>query len=118
MGLLAQVVQFTPYGFCTRFIFLWFADGARGACDTPMKSKVDSFHDYLRGEMENAGKGFETARERLFALMNDEDPGAAQALPAATEELAEAMKMYIGALRRIAHYSAHQKEDKAFAKHA
>lgn len=83
-----------------------------------MKSTEESFHSYLQGEMEEAGKVFEIARERVFALMNDPTPRAAQALPAATEEMEEAMKTYIGAMRRIAHFSANEKRDKAFAKHA
>jgi hypothetical protein len=83
-----------------------------------MKSTGDSFHSYLHGEMESAGKVFEIARERVFALMNDQVPGAARALPAATEEMAEAMRSYIGTMRRIAHFSANVQKDKALAKHA
>ena len=67
-----------------------------------------SFQEYLRSEVDTAGKNYELARARVFALtagpMLDQGP----ALLEATERLAESMQVYISSLRRLAHYAAHK----------
>ncbi len=74
-----------------------------------MESTGESFQTYLRDEMEAAGKGFDAARERVFALLSTGSPAASQALTAAAEELAETMRIYTGTIRRLAHFTAHEK---------
>jgi len=86
-----------------------------------MNSTEDSFQTYLRSEMDGAGKTFETARARVSALLNASDRASRHALPGATEEMAEAMRLYLGSIRRFAHFAANQqaqREQKAFARHA
>jgi hypothetical protein len=86
-----------------------------------MNSTEDRFQTYLRTEMDSAGETFETARARVFALLNASDLVSRHALLGATEEMAEAMRLYLGAIRRFAHFAANhqaQREEKALARHA
>ena len=72
-----------------------------------MNSHQLSFHVYLRGEVDNAEKVFQQARDRVLVLINGPEIEVGPKLSAAVEILSEALKLYINALRRLAHYSAH-----------
>ena len=69
---------------------------------------LQSFHGYLRLEVDNAEKNYELAKERVFRLTGGPEITDGPALLKATEELAEAMRIYISALRRLAHFASHQ----------
>jgi len=73
-----------------------------------VESSQTKFHGYLRREVRSAAKSFEQARTRVLAMTAVPEPQISPALTEATEFLAEALRLYIGALRRLAHYSAHQ----------
>lgn len=73
-----------------------------------MKTPEVSFHDYLRREVDNAGKRYEQARKKLFVLTAAPDIKPDPALLEATDVLAAALQVYINALRRLAHYEAHR----------
>lgn len=80
-----------------------------------------SFHGYLRHEVDNAGSRYEQARQRVFELTRGEEIEPGPALLEATESLAEDMKTYINALRRLAHFAAHKarpSQQKQFAARA
>jgi hypothetical protein len=72
-----------------------------------MKSE-ESFDGFLRQEVETAGKCYERAKREVFAMTGSEEIRPDPALLQSIEVLSEAMKVYINALRRLAHYSAHQ----------
>jgi hypothetical protein len=73
-----------------------------------MKAAEVSFQTHLRREVDQTAKRFERAREKVFALTGGEEIEAGPALLEATEALSEEMHSYINALRRLAHYAAHQ----------
>jgi hypothetical protein len=72
-----------------------------------MQSHDASFHSHLRREVGDAGKRYEMARQKVFVLIG-ERPGPR--LAEATAGLSAALKAYVSALRRLAHYAAHQAE--------
>ena len=81
----------------------------------------DSFLSYLRQEVNSAGEQFEQARARVFALCGSDACHPDPRLLETTEDLAETMRMYLAALRRLACYLAHQNREpdrKAAATHA
>jgi hypothetical protein len=67
-----------------------------------------SFQGYLRLEVANAEKQFEQAKAKVFALIGGPEEAPDPALLEATEFFSQNMQAYINALRRLAHYSAHQ----------
>jgi hypothetical protein len=75
---------------------------------THMKSTVSSFHNYLRREVDTAGRRYERATEQIFALTEKSTVEADPKLLKATQALDESTRLYLGALRRLAHFSAHQ----------
>lgn len=73
-----------------------------------MPDRDANFRGYLRQEVDDAGQHYEQARVRFFALMGEPQFQPGPAVLEATEAFSEALRMYVGALRRLAHYSAHQ----------
>ena len=69
-----------------------------------------SFQGYLRLEVANAEKQFEQAKEKVFALTGGPVVAPDPALLEAAQSFSQDMKAYINALRRLAHFSAHQSE--------
>jgi hypothetical protein len=72
-----------------------------------MDSHQVNFRGYLHGEVENAEKLYSQARDQFFGLTSGPQVEPSPHLLAATEVLFETTKVYICALRRLAHYSAH-----------
>jgi hypothetical protein len=68
----------------------------------------ESFQGYLRLEVVNAEKQFEQAKEKVFALTGGPKVEPDPALLEATQYFSQNMQTYINALRRLAHFSAHQ----------
>jgi hypothetical protein len=86
-----------------------------------MESSLASFESYLRTEVDTAGDHFESARERVFALTIGSGITSGPTLLEATEVLSQAVTGYIHALRRLAHFAAHQARpaaQKHFSTHA
>jgi hypothetical protein len=73
-----------------------------------MNSHQMNFSVYLRGEVDNAQRVFEQARDRVLALTGGPEIEVGPGLMAAIEILSETTRLYISALRRLAHYSANQ----------
>jgi hypothetical protein len=70
-----------------------------------MNIPEESFQSYLRCEVESAGKRFEQAVENVFALTGGQ---AGPELVGAARELSENLRLYSGALRRMACFAAHE----------
>jgi hypothetical protein len=73
-----------------------------------MVTDCDSFQEHLRAEVMLAEKRFETIRRSVFSLLDARGAVAGPELLAAADDLAEATRLYIGALRRFAHFTAHE----------
>lgn len=67
----------------------------------------ETFMDYLRGEVEAAEKRYDRV---LATLLSAEDP---RGLPGTSEELIEATRIYVGAIRRMAHFVANRAQNRA-----
>ncbi|HEY3835272.1 MAG TPA: hypothetical protein VGL72_01815 [Bryobacteraceae bacterium] len=78
-----------------------------------MNSHQLSFNVYLRGEVDNAEKVFQQAKDRVFSMTSGPEIEVSPKLLAAVEILSESMKLYMNALRRMAHYSAHHSRQRA-----
>jgi hypothetical protein len=75
----------------------------------------DSFQEHLRTEVVMAEQRFATLRNSVFSLLDAPGGVLGPVLLAAADELAEATRLYIGALRRLAYFTANEAE-KAAAK--
>ena len=73
-----------------------------------MSSSEESFHAYLRDEVAAAGRRYERATEQIFAMTAGPTVKHAAGLSKAAEDLNETTRLYLGALRRLAHFSAHR----------
>jgi hypothetical protein len=78
-----------------------------------MHSSVDDFHSYLHHEVVAAGRRYERATEQVFAMTNGPVVEPSPRLLKATQDLGETTRLYVGALRRLAHFTAHQTEPHA-----
>lgn len=78
-----------------------------------MKASVEDFHSYLRHEVAAAGERYERATEQVFSITAGTVVKPGPRLLKATEDLGETTRLYLGALRRLAHFSAHQVERQA-----
>ena len=74
----------------------------------------ETFMKYLREEMESAGERYQRA---LAVILDAPD---LRASPAASEEFIEATRIYIGAIRRIAHFASNGEPNrtKSLTQHA
>jgi hypothetical protein len=75
---------------------------------TGMSSAEVKFHGHLRRDVDNAGKRFERATKKVLAMTTAPEPGSKPDLADAAEMLSSSMHTYVRALRRLAHYAAHQ----------
>jgi hypothetical protein len=73
-----------------------------------MTSPAASFYEYLLHEVNNAGENFERAKEKVMEQTAGPDFQPGPGLLEATEAFADAMQLYVNALRRLAHFAAHQ----------
>jgi hypothetical protein len=73
-----------------------------------MKAPEESFQTHLRQEVEVAGQRYEQAVNNVFALIGRPDVQLAPELLNATEELSEDLRLYTGALRRMANFTANR----------
>ena len=78
-----------------------------------MKNSEVSFHGYLRREVDNAGKRFARAQQKVWTLAGAPDHEAGPALLKAVDVLGQSMQAYTGALRRLAHFANHQTQVKS-----
>jgi len=70
-----------------------------------MIAQEESFQSYLRGEVEVAGQRYDQAVEEVFALLGGEpEPD----LFYATQALSDDLRLYAGAIRRMATFASHQ----------
>ena len=67
-----------------------------------MKVPEESFQSYLRCEVDTAGRHYEQAIERVFALTGGPAFHPGPDLLDATEELSKTLRLYTGSLRRLA----------------
>ena len=73
-----------------------------------MNVPQESFLSYLRSEVEIAGQRYERAAEKVFAVLGGPNPQTGSDLADATEQLSEDLRLYAGAIRRMANYASHQ----------
>ena len=83
-------------------------NGNKNARTQPMQTHQESFVTYLRSEVDAASDSYEQARHRVLELVNAPPNEAGPALLGATELLSKEMLTYTAALRRLAHYAAHE----------
>ncbi len=72
-----------------------------------MKAPQESFQTYLRHEVDNAGKGYEQAFEKILLLTRGPGLQPGPDLLDATQVLSENLRLYTGALRRMANFASH-----------
>jgi len=72
-----------------------------------MRAPEESFQAYLRGEVDSAGERYEQAVERVFALTGGVSSQPGPDLLDAAEILRQSLRVYTGALRRLANFAAH-----------
>jgi len=73
-----------------------------------MRATEESFPSYLRGEVETAGQRYDSAVEKVFALLGGTNIQPCPELLDATQELREDLRLYAGAIRRMASFSVHR----------
>jgi len=73
-----------------------------------MNVPEESFLSYLRNEVDIAGLHYECAAEKVFAVLGGPNPQPGPDLMVATRELSEDLRLYAGAIRRMANYASHQ----------
>jgi hypothetical protein len=70
----------------------------------------DDFQDFLRKEVITTGQMYDRAYESVRGLLNRRDVVNAREIADAAEELLKSGRVYIGALRRLAHFAAHEEQ--------
>lgn len=80
--------------------------GQKNAKFLGMSGHEGNFRCYLRQEVINTGNSFEEAKERFFVLTGRPEIPPGTELSDAAREFSESLRLYVGALRRLAHYSA------------
>jgi hypothetical protein len=86
-----------------------------------MQSPLEDFRLYLRREVASAQTEYDTARIRVLAFTEDRDLTPGPAFDHALADLLEATRIYVGAIRRLAHFAANDKAKssaKALSHHA
>jgi hypothetical protein len=83
-----------------------------------MGSTEESFLNYLRREVDTTGKRYERAMQRVFALTEGPVIERGPKLTKATQVLSEAMRLYLGAIRRLANYASHRAQRNLLTTHA
>jgi hypothetical protein len=71
-----------------------------------MKADQESFQAYLRGEVDAAGVRYDAAIDDVFRILNRNDGGNNPELLHAVRDASEDLRLYCGALRRMAHFLA------------
>ena len=73
-----------------------------------MKAPEESFRSYLRCEVDTAGKRYEQAVEKVFALTGAPTIQTGPDLADAAEAVSQTLRLYTGTLRRLANFTAQQ----------
>jgi hypothetical protein len=78
-----------------------------------MKPKDAKFQSYLRQEVESAGKSYETAVEKVFALTSPPDFQTGPDLAGAMHEVVKSLRLYSAALKSLANFATRELEKQA-----
>ena len=81
--------------------------GDENAYTSVMQAQDAIFQSYLRGEVDIAGKRYEQSIEKMFALTGGPNIQPGPDLLDATEVLSENLRLYAGALRRMANFAVY-----------
>ena len=72
-----------------------------------MNSSDTKFQSYLRRDVETAGKRYEQAVEKVFALTGAPNIQPGSDLSDAIQVVGQSLRLYTGALRRMANFASH-----------
>jgi hypothetical protein len=71
---------------------------------------MKSFQSYLRREVKTAGKRYEQAVEKVFALTGEPNIQPGSELSDAIQVVGQTLRLYTGALRSLANFAARKVE--------